>query len=162
MPGADDFIQRTQYLSDQVGTGRITAGCTVDQPHAQNQHETESFDHTVGRSHYLGGPLMENAFNLVDGMARAVITQEGSRIQDEMRDIADDLTDYVRINAPKDPDAGDVLALSGSAFVVDGGERHIGFLPLCHANVENLKADGKNVLLVVVGQEVDDNGKTYY
>ena len=124
MPGSWDFDRRIKYLSDQVGTGRITAGCVVDQIYAKNQHENTSFEHdTGGRYHYLGGPLMENSFNLVDGMARAVIIPEGSRIQEEMRDIAEDLSDYVYHNAPRDPDIGVVLANSGSPYVVDNGEK---------------------------------------
>jgi hypothetical protein len=121
MAGADDFIRRTRYLESQVGDGDITAGCTVDQPYAQNQHENLSFEHTVGRARYLGDPLMENSFNFLDGMSRAVITEEGSRIREEMRDIAEDLADLVFRNAPRDPDVGDVLANSGSPFVSDDG-----------------------------------------
>lgn len=119
MAGADEFIKRTQFLEVEVGSGTITAGCIVDQIYAQNQHENTSFHHDDGRSHYLGGPLMENAFNLVDGMARAVIIPEGSRIREEMKDIAEDLADYVFHNAPRDPDIGDVLANSGSPYVVE-------------------------------------------
>lgn len=121
MAGADEFVERTQYLEDQVGYGRITAGCEVNQPYAQNQHQNMEFTHTRGRDHYLGDPLMENAFNLVDGMARAAITPEGSRIRDEMKDIAEDLADYVKANAPRDPDIGDRLANSGSPYVIDDG-----------------------------------------
>lgn len=121
MPGASEFDERLRYLEEQVGDGRITAGCLVDQEYAQNQHENLSFNHTVGHAHYLGGPLMENAFNIVDGMARAVITEEGSRIQDEMQDIAEDMAHWVETNAPRDPDIGDVLANSGSPYVVDNG-----------------------------------------
>jgi len=121
MPGANEFEARTQYLSDEVGTGKITAGCTVDQPYAQNQHENMGFEHTVGRDHYLGGPLMENSFNALDGIARAVITEEGSRLRDEMTDIAEDMAYWVEVNAPRDPDVGDVLANSGSPYVDDNG-----------------------------------------
>lgn len=121
MPGSHEFNVRTQYLESQVGSGRITAGVTVNQPYAQNQHENLEFDHVVGRAHYLGAPFMENAFNFVDGMARAVITETGSRISEEMRDIAEDMADLVLKNAPRDPDIGDVLANSGSPWVKDGG-----------------------------------------
>lgn len=121
MPGSQQFNIRTQYLEDQVGSGRITAGCEVDQPYAQNQHENHSFDHTVGRANYLGGPLVENSYNFLDGIARAVITNEGSRLSDEMQDIAEDMAHLVKMNAPQDPDIGDVLANSGSPYVVDSG-----------------------------------------
>lgn len=121
MPGSSEFNMRTQYLESQVGKGRIVAGVTVNQPYAQNQHENLSFDHAVGTSHYLGGPLLENYFNFVDGMARAAITDEGSRIRDEMKDIAEDMAGFVLKNAPRDPDVGDVLANSGSPWVTDEG-----------------------------------------
>jgi hypothetical protein len=122
--GFRDFDRRMKYLSEQVGTGWIRAGVIVDQIYAKNQHENTSFEHnTGGRVYYLRDPLMENAFNLVDGMARAVITPEGSRIKDEMRDIAEDLSDYVYHNAPRDPDIGDILANSGSPYVEENGER---------------------------------------
>lgn len=121
MPEMFDFDTRMRFLAEQVGSRRITAGCEVNQPYAQNQHENMSFNHTSGRDHYLGGPLMENAFNFMDGMARAAITEAGSRIQDEMKDISEDLAHFVFTNAPRDPDIGDVLANSGSPFVIDDG-----------------------------------------
>jgi hypothetical protein len=121
MAGADEFIKRTLFLESQVGDGEITAGCEVDQPYAQNQHENLTFIHVVGRAHYLGGPLMENAFSVVEGLARAVITETGSRLRDEMQDIAGEMAQWVFNNAPRDPDIGDVLANSGSPFVVDRG-----------------------------------------
>lgn len=121
MPGSSEFNRRTEYLESQVGKGHIVAGVTVDQPYAQNQHENLSFDHAVGRAHYLGGPLLENYFNFVDGMARAAITDEGSRLRDEMQDIAEDMAGFVLKNAPRDPDVGDVLANSGSPWVTDEG-----------------------------------------
>lgn len=117
------FDERIRFLEEQVGDGHIVAGCTVDQPYAQNQHETESFRHTSGRSHYLGGPLLENALTLVGRVADAAVTETGSRIKEEMRDIADTLNGYVEKNAPRDPDTGDVLANSGSPWVDDNGVR---------------------------------------
>lgn len=117
------FDERIEFLSEQVGTGHITAGCLVDQPYAQNQHENLSFRHSVGRAHYLGGPLMENATTLLGGIARSAVTESGSRLKNEMRDVADNLADYVKVNAPRDPDAGDVLANSASPWVEDNGAR---------------------------------------
>lgn len=116
------FDERTRFLEQQVGDGHIVAGCTVDQPYAQNQHETESFNHPYGgRSHYLGGPLLENALILVQRVANSAVTEGGSNLRGEMRDIADTLNDYVVRNAPRDPDVGDVLANSGSPWVTDNG-----------------------------------------
>lgn len=120
MAGSDEFDRRLRHLGDEVGTGKLVMGVTVDQPHAQNQHENLSFTHTVGRSHYLGGPLVDNSFNFVDGLARAAITESGSRLKDEAIGIAEDMAGFVEKNAPRDPDIGDVLAMSGSPWVKDG------------------------------------------
>lgn len=113
-----DFDERIRYLSDEVGAGHIKAICFVDQPYAQDQHENLRYTHRSGRSHYLGAPLMENTFNFVDGMSRAVITPEGSRIRDEMIDIANDMARFVEVNAPID--TGD-LRNSASPSVDDNG-----------------------------------------
>lgn len=121
MPSGGDFDERIDFLSREVGYGPLVAGCLVDQPYAQNQHENVSFKHERGVSHYLGDPLFANAFNFVDGLARAAIGPEGSRIKEEMRDIAEDMAGFVEKYAPKDPDIGDALANSGSPYVTDAG-----------------------------------------
>jgi hypothetical protein len=119
--GADDFNRRIMHLEREVGEGRITAGCTVDQIYAQNQHQNTTFRHTKGRSHYLGAPLMEDHARLLAKIARSVITKEGSRLKGEMRDTAETMAGYVLKNAPRDPDIGDVLANSGSPWVSEMG-----------------------------------------
>lgn len=121
MAGADEFVQRIDELSQQVGTGRITAGCLVDQIYAQNQHQNMTFHHTVGRSHYLGGPMLENQAYLMMRIAQSIIDEGGSHLKREMINVADTLAGYVFKHAPRDPDVGDVLANSGSPYVVDGG-----------------------------------------
>lgn len=121
MAGADEFDRRMRHLEREVGEGRITAGCTVDQIYAQNQHQNMSFKHTRGRSHYLGAPLMENQSKLLAQIARSVITKEGSRLKGEMKDTAEAMAGYVLKNAPRDPDIGDVLANSGSPWVSERG-----------------------------------------
>jgi len=118
---ASTFGKRIDFLAREVGYGDLVGGCLVDQPYAQNQHENESFQHTVGQSHYLGGPLLANSFNFVDGLARAAIGEEGSRLKSEMQDIAEDISGFVERYAPKDPDIGDALANSGSPYVTDDG-----------------------------------------
>lgn len=121
MARTNDFQRLISYLSEQVGTGSITAGCTVNQAYAQNQHQNLSFRHTVGRAQYLGAPLMENAITLLEGIARSVITKDGSDLEGEMRDVSEKMAGYVLKNAPRDPDIGDVLANSGSPWVKSHG-----------------------------------------
>jgi hypothetical protein len=117
-----DFFERIDYLDEQVGHGDITAGCLVDQIYAQNQHQNLRFHHTVGRAHYLGAPLMENATRLMQKIARSVIDESGSHLRREMIQTAEAMAGFVRDNAPRDPDVGDVLANSGSPWVTDGGQ----------------------------------------
>lgn len=118
----DDFFERIDYLDEQVGHGDITAGCTVDQIYAQNQHQNLTFRHTVGRAHYLGAPLMENATKLMQKIANSVIDESGSHLRREMIQTAETMAGFVRDNAPRDPDIGDVLANSGAPWVTDNGK----------------------------------------
>jgi hypothetical protein len=114
------FDERMRYLGEQVGDGKLVMGCGVDQIYAQNQHETESFKHTSGRSHYLGAPLLENAFVLMEKLARNTITEHGSNLTDAAKDVAQDMADFVRVNAPKDTGR---LSESGAPFVDSEGMR---------------------------------------
>lgn len=120
MPGADEFIERTLYLQSQVGHGDITAGCTVDQPYAQDQHETMHYKHPRGgRARYLGGPLLENNFENMEYIARHVITPTGSDLEDAMIEIAETMAyDYVGEEAPVLTTA---LRRSGSPWVRNNG-----------------------------------------
>lgn len=111
------FDQRMAYLEREVGWGSIQAKCVVNQPYAQNQHQTDHFRHTNGRSHYLGGPLLEHSFELLEGLAREAITPLGTNIHGEMVDIAEWMARAVLENAPKDTGR---LSLSGHPSVRDG------------------------------------------
>jgi hypothetical protein len=114
----DEFTRRTRYLERQIGKGKIVAGCTVDQPYAQDQHETP-YNHSSGRPRYLGGPLLENAFSAVNEIARRVITPAGSDLKDAMSDFAEEMArEYVGKEAPVDTGR---LRESGEPWVVDEG-----------------------------------------
>lgn len=125
---ASTFFYRIDRLSESVGTGHIVAGCKVNQPYAQNQHQSDRFRHPHGgRSHYLGGPLLENALQLVREIATVTITPFGSLISQRMIEIAETMARYVLENAPhssiEDPGGPGVLALSGNPWVEDKGVR---------------------------------------
>ena len=118
---ADTFFRRIDHLSEAVGTGSIKAGCTVNQPYAQNQHQSLHFQHPHGgRSLYLGGPLMENAFVLLADLAREIITPTGSNIDRGMIDVAETMARYVLENAPVETGQ---LRTSGNPWVEDNGVR---------------------------------------
>lgn len=112
------FDERVTHLSREVGVGFLVANCEVDQPYAQNQHETLSFRHTNGRARYLGGPLFENAMRLVNGIADRVLTPTGSDVQGAMIDVAEWMAEAVMLNAPKDTGR---LSESGHPSVKDNG-----------------------------------------
>ena len=116
---ANTFFERIEHLSQSVGTGHITAGCTVDQPYAQNQHQSIWFNHPHGgRALYLGAPLMENAFKLIADIARAAINEHGSNLNTEMIEISETMARYVLENAPIETGR---LKTSGSPWVTDKG-----------------------------------------
>lgn len=112
------FFQRTEYLGEQVGTGFITAKCVVDQPYAQDQHETLSYVHTEGRARYLGDPLLENVTDLLEIIAIGAITRDGSEIKEAMIECAELMSMFVFVNAPVDTTA---LKTSGHPIVEDNG-----------------------------------------
>jgi len=113
------FAERIDSLISSVGTGHIVAGCTVDQPYAQNQHQTDHFRHPHGgRSHYLGGPLLEHTFELLESIARGAITPFGSMIDRRMIDVAEEMSRYVLVNAPKETGQ---LSMSGHPWVRSNG-----------------------------------------
>lgn len=117
--GSSEFDRRTNRLEREVGWGKIKASCLVNQPYAQNQHQTDHFKHPHGgRSHYLGGPLLEHSFELLEGLARSVIRPHGTDLHGEMVDIAETMSRYVFENAPRETGR---LAMSGHPKVTDNG-----------------------------------------
>lgn len=115
----DTFFQRIDHLSRKVGTGSIVAGCEVDQPYAQNQHQSIHFKHpNGGRALFLSGPLFENSSLVLGELARRIITPEGSDVSGGMIDVADTMVRYVVENAPRETG---LLATSGSPWVEDNG-----------------------------------------
>ena len=120
MAGADEFVDRTLFLESEVGHGDIVAGCTVDQPYAQDQHETLDYEHPRGgRARYLGGPLLEHNLENMEYIARHVIVPLGSDLEDAMIEIAETMAyDYVGEEAPVLTTA---LRRSGSPWVHSNG-----------------------------------------
>lgn len=114
---ASTFFERIDHLDREVGHGDIIAGVTVDQPYAQDQHETP-YRHDSGVWKYLGNPLSANAIELIMGLSRRVITVGGSDIDGGMIDIADEMSGYVLRYAPKDTT---LLSRSGNPWVRSNG-----------------------------------------
>jgi hypothetical protein len=67
---------------------------------------------------FLGGPLFENQYELLQKIANNVITETGSDLEDGMTDVAQEMAGYVEKYAPIDTGR---LRLSGSPFVESNG-----------------------------------------
>lgn len=118
---ASTFFHRIDRLSESVGTGHIVAGCKVNQPYAQNQHQSDRFRHPRGgRSHYLGGPLLENAFLMVRDIATGIITPFGSIVDSRMIEASEKMARFVLENAPVETG---LLKTSGNPWVESNGLR---------------------------------------
>lgn len=117
------FDERMGHLMDEVGMGYLRAKCEVNQPYAQNQHESRWFKHNDGRAGYLGDPLMENASRLVEGLARDAISPTGSGLKSGMVDVAEEMARFVFENAPFDEADPSTfhLKLSPHPTVTDNG-----------------------------------------
>lgn len=113
------FDGRMRYLGEQVGEGNLVSGVVVNQAYAQDQHETP-YKHRNGQRNYLGQPLMDHAFELLERLARNTITTEGSNLTDAAKDVAEDMAGYVQRFAPKDTSR---LSESASPYVTSNGER---------------------------------------
>jgi len=112
------FLARIDHLSEEVGTGILTARCEVDQPYAQDQHENLTYRHRIGQARYLGGPLLANAASLVEKLSSRAITPQGSDLKGAMIDIAEEMSGYVATYAPVLTGA---LRTSGHPEVTDNG-----------------------------------------
>lgn len=137
---SSDFERRTMFLQDEVGYDDLVMGIVVDQPYAQDQHETLHYRHRLGRAKYLGGPLMENAFGLVGYLAARAITNEGSDLRAASRDVADQLNDMVESNAPVDTGR---LSESGAPYVDDNGARIYSRPPLARREAGEVPGNGR-------------------
>lgn len=118
---ASTFNLHIDRLIESVGEGHITAGCKVNQPYAQNQHQNLRFRHPHGgRSHYLGGPLLENSSKFIAEIARSILSGVGSDVRGKMVEVAEEMSEYVVRNAPVETGR---LASSGNPWAEDNGVR---------------------------------------
>ena len=112
-----DAIEGLEHLIQAIGDGDIVAQLDVDQPYAQNQHQTDGFQHPHGgRAHYLGGPLKDQSSELVRIMADSLITKTGSNIIEGMIRVSEKMNGMVEDNAPI---LDHILRYSGHPSVID-------------------------------------------
>jgi hypothetical protein len=100
MSSTGTFDARIDELRKMVGSGKITAGLTVDQRYAHRQHEELSYHHPRGgQAKYLEAPLMDHFRDYIEDYARTVLDDGG---QAAMRRSAENLSDQVEMHAPRE------------------------------------------------------------
>lgn len=114
-----DAIIGLERLARAVGSGEISAVCTVDQPYAQVQHEELAWQHPRGgQAKYLEGPLFAHYDELMRIIARSLITASGSDIVGGMVRAAEEMSRWVEDYAPR---LDHLLMYSGHPQVFDNG-----------------------------------------
>lgn len=68
-------VDGIDQLIDRTGGGKVRATVEVDQPYAQDQHETLYYRHPRGgRAKFLEGPLFENHRQWIQGFANRLLS----------------------------------------------------------------------------------------
>lgn len=112
-------IEGLERLARAVGSGNISAICTVDQPYAQIQHENLDWQHPRGgQAKYLEVPLFANYAELMRIIASSLITSKGSDIVGGMARASEEMSKWVEDYAPR---LDHILMYSGHPQVVDNG-----------------------------------------
>lgn len=110
------FTERITQLINDVGTGKLEGRVVVDQPYAQDQHETLGYTHQGGgKARYLGDPLFQNVSRYMELLAG--VTLHGG-LEEAMVQNMEHLSRQVFDQAPFE--FGDLRA-SGHPIVKSGG-----------------------------------------
>lgn len=113
------FGERIRKLEADVGDGEITAGIVVHQPYAADVHVDRQDKHPRGgRSHYVEDPFFHDLTDNLRKIAREVVTQEGSNLENAMQDIAESFDRSLKANAPWETNT---LRESGNVYVKQKG-----------------------------------------
>jgi hypothetical protein len=114
--GIQELIERT------AGTGaKVRATVTVDQPYAQDQHETMFYKHASGgRAKFLEAPLFENLNTWMQGFANNLL-KPGRFADMEWGGVGRKLADQVKTEAPID--FGDLR--NSAALLVKAGSKTV-------------------------------------
>ena len=107
-----------RQLQAHVGTGKVQIRVRIDQPYAQDQHETMWYRHPRGgRAKYLEGPLFENHRDYLGDVAAQVLRVRGMSVNDRMVRVGRKLVGDAAVNTPVE--FGDLKA-SGALKVLQG------------------------------------------
>lgn len=123
------FAERTRALEEMVGDGDLVGKLEVDQVYAAAQHEggwatgpnagVRIRNHPRGGGdHFLSQPLVKNAPEMMQHLARNTLEPNGLR--QAMADNMEDLSEEVEDRAPREFDD---LRHSGHPTVTDNGRK---------------------------------------
>lgn len=136
-------VEGIRQLIERTGGGNIRATVEVDQPYAQDQHETLYYRHPRGgRAKYLEGPLFENYPQWIQGFADRLLSARKDASDLWAEECGTPLKKSVAKNAPKE--FGD-LAMS-AALVVREGTSVVRSEPAAQPRLTEAELDAKDYM----------------
>lgn len=131
-----------QDLIDRTTGPQVKATVTVNQPYAQDQHETLFYRHPRGgRAKFLELPLYENATSWVNKFANRLLVR-GARTDEEWGKVGRELAKSVSKNAPLE--FGDLRNSAG--LVVKAGSRVVITEPPKQPRLSDAELDAKDYM----------------
>lgn len=120
---AKKAIDGIQDLIDRTGGGKIKATVTVDQPYAQDQHETLFYKHASGgQAKFLEQPLFQKHQKWLQEFANRLLVR-GANTGQEWAKVGRSLKNEVPRTAPIDfgdlRQSAGLVVREGSSVVVD-------------------------------------------
>lgn len=129
-----------QDLIDRTAGPTIRATVTVDQPYAQDQHETLYYRHPRGgRAKYLEGPLFENHREWIQRFADKLLNQD-TTAEREWAQVGRELKREVPLNAPVE--FGDLR--QSAALLVKAGSKVVADEPAMQGRLSDPELDAKD------------------
>lgn len=129
-----------QELIERTGGPTIKATVTVDQPYAQDQHETLFYRHPRGgRAKYLEGPLFEGHREWIQRFADNLLGRD-TTAEHEWAKVGRELKEAVPSNAPVE--FGDLRQSAG--LMVKAGSKIVAQEPAMQGRLTEPELDAKD------------------
>lgn len=129
-------------LIDRTGGAKVEATVTVNQPYAQDQHETLYYKHPRGgRAKYLESPLYESHRDWIQSFANRLLGRNRNAAQ-EWGGVGRDLKNTVPKNAPVE--FGDLR--QSAALVVKEGAQVVIDEPPIQPRLTDAELDAKDYM----------------
>lgn len=136
-------VEGIQQLINRTAGGRIKATVTVDQPYAQDQHETLYYRHPRGgRAKYLEAPLFENHRTWMQNFANRLLRARKDATELWAEECGVPLKNAVAKNAPVE--FGDLKMSAG--LVVREGSSVVRSDPPAQSRLTEAELDAKDYM----------------